>query len=56
MEKISFKSLFYFAEEDPGHGSEDIKKNVVSAVVILSCFLTGLHNKGVKWLLCPFLL
>jgi len=31
---------FYFAEEGPGRGSEDIKKNVTSTVLILSSFLS----------------
>jgi len=26
LKKISIKSLFYFVEEGPGRGSEDVKK------------------------------
>jgi hypothetical protein len=31
---------FYFAEEGPGRGSEDTKKNVTSIVLFFSAFLT----------------
>jgi len=30
----------YFAEETPGRGSEDIKKNVTSTVLIFASFLS----------------
>jgi len=52
--KISIKSL-YFAEEGPGHGSEDMKKKC-NVNCFISSFLAGFHRKGVAWLLCPFLL
>jgi hypothetical protein len=32
------------------------RKNVTSTVLIFSSFLEEFHNKGVAWLLCPFLL
>ena len=45
--KISIKSLFYFAEEGPGHGSEDIKKecNVnCFDFFVLFCLFDGSHG------------
>jgi len=34
------QTTFHFAEEGPGHGSEDIKKGVTSTVLIFSSFLS----------------
>jgi len=47
---------FHFAEEGPGRGSGDIKKECNVNCLDSFFFLAGLHNKGVAWLLCPFLL
>jgi len=53
----------YFAEEGPGRGSEgpgrgseDIKKDCNINCFGFFFFLEGFHDKGVAWLLCPFLL
>ena len=47
---------FYFAEEGPCHGSEDIKKESSVNCFDFFFFLAGFHNKGVGRLLCSFLL
>ena len=46
----------YFAEEGPGRGSEDNKKECNVNGFDFSSFLAEFHNKGVAWLLCPLLL
>jgi hypothetical protein len=43
IERISIKPLF-FVEEDPGRGSENIKKNITSTVLIFSSFFLPLMD------------
>jgi hypothetical protein len=43
-----YQITFYFAEEGPGHGSDQTsRKNVTSTVLIFPYFLLGFHNEGV---------
>ena len=46
IEKNINQITFYFAEEGPGRGSEDIKKNVTSTVLIFLrfCIFDGGHG------------
>ena len=55
-EKNINQITFYFAEEGPGRGSEDIKKEYNVYSIDFLYFLAVLHNKGVAWLLRSFLL
>jgi len=56
VKKSVSQITFYFAEEVPGRGSEGIRENLASTVLIFSSFLEGFHNKCVAWILCPFLM
>jgi hypothetical protein len=46
--KNIYQTTFYFAEEDTGHGSEDIKKECNKYCITcfdIYSFLAGFHNK-----------